>query len=159
MNREAVTATPAAGRINEVIGTVTFDEASEPITEHHTYYAADYRTYRVLPGTYEARLTREHATSQDYVTVTVDIEVTLAVLHDGIGGVNYKTHRDETVRRETKTYRPYAYEAARAASESLNPKLCGGAFRLTGGWAVLTRHEVFEHDGRHYTSNQFVKLS
>lgn len=158
MNNNPVTATPATGRINEAIGTVTFDEASEPITEHHTYYAADYRTYRILPGTYEARLTREHDTSQDYVTFTVDIEVTLSVLHDGIGGVNYKTHRDETVRRETKTFQPYAYEAARVASESLSPKLRGGEFHLADGWAVLTRHERFE-DGRHYTSNKFVKLS
>lgn len=154
---DALTVTPAEGRINEVIGTVEFTEPSEPITEHHTYYAADYRTYTVLPGVYEARLTRESATSQSYVTVTVDIEVTRSVLHSGFGGVNFAADTDEEVRRETKTYRPYAYEAARAASD-FRPTLAGGAFRLADGWAVLTRHERFE-DGRHYTSNKFVKLS
>jgi hypothetical protein len=152
----AIPVTVPMGRLNEVIGTVEFAEASEPITEHHTYYAADYRTYTVLPGVYEVRLTREGATSQDYVTVTVDIEVTRSVLHSGIGGVNYHTDTDETVRRETKTYRPYAYEAARAAAD-YRPKLAGGAFHLAEGWAVLTRHDRFDN-GDHYTSNKFVKL-
>lgn len=156
--KNAITATPAAGRLNEVIGTVTFTERSEPITENHTYYAADYRTYTILPGEYEVRLTREHATSQGHVSYTVDIEVTLSVLHDGIGGVNHKTHRDQTVRKETKTFRPYDYEAARVASEPRSPKLRGGELHLAEGWGVLTRHERFE-DGRHYTSNKFVKLS
>lgn len=158
MNNEAVTATPAAGRINEVIGTVTFAERSEPITENHTYYAADHRTYAILPGEYEVRLTREHATSQGYVSYTVDIEVTNETLHSGFGGVTFATDSDDTVRKETKTFRPYDYEVARVASESLSPKLRGGEFHLADGWAVLTRHERFE-DGRHYTSNKFVKLS
>lgn len=152
----AIPVTVPEGRISEVIGTVEFAEASEPITEHHTYYAADYRTYTVLPGVYDVHLTRENATSQAYVTITVDIEVTRSVLHSGFGGVNFATDEDETVRKETKTYRPYAYEAARAAAD-FRPKLVRGAFHLADGWAVLTRHERFDN-GDHYTSNKFVKL-
>ena len=152
-----ITATEPKGHLNEVIGTVEFTEPSEPITEHHTYYAADYRTYTVLPGVYEARLTREHATSQAHVTVAVDIEVTCSVLHSGFGGVNFATDTDEEPRRETKTYRIYDYEAARAASD-FRPKLAGGAFHLAEEWAVITCHKRFD-DGRHYTSNKFVKFA
>lgn len=151
------TITTPGGYTNEAIGTVTFAEASEPRTEHHTSYAADHRTFTVLPGTYEARLIRRgDAASQGYVTVTVDIEITETVLHNGFGGVNYSTERNTTPRKSTKTYQVYDYAAADAAGER-EPVLIGGAFRLAPEWLVTTRH-VTLYDGRHHTSRKFAKL-
>lgn len=142
---------------NEVIGTVTFAEASEPRAERHTSYAADSRTFTVLPGEYEARLVRRgDAASQAYVTVTVDIEITSETLHNGFAGVNYSTEHNDTVRKSTKTYQVYDYEAAAAVGER-EPFLIGGAFRLAPEWLVTTRH-VTLYDGRHHTSRDFAKI-
>jgi hypothetical protein len=162
MNGKNENITTPGAYTDEVIGSVTFTERSEEISERHTYYAADYRTYHVLPGTYEARLTRRgDAATQANVIVTVDIEVTREVLHDGIGGVNYKTHTDDTVRQTTKTYSVYDYQAAAAAGER-EPALVGGEFRLAPEWVVVTRHTVLpalaNSPERHYTSRDFAKI-
>ena len=148
---------------DEAIGTVTFAEEIEDIREHHTSYAADHRTYRVLPGVYEARLTRrgDHATMAN-VIVTVDIEVTNETLHSGVGGVNYHTDTDDTVRKSTKTYSFYEYLGAEAAMEK-DPILAGGAFRLNPEWIVVVSHTVLPalatSPEKHHTVRQFAKLS
>lgn len=151
------TTTPAG----EVIGTVTFAETSGPVTEHHTSYAADHRTYRVLPGVYEARLTRE-GTANAMVEFTVDIEVMTETLYSGVGGRNYAADRDDTVRTTTRTHSFYAFIAARLACQD-TPELAGGAFRLAEGWSIVTTHSTFkpmpwENEGRHSTRHAFVKV-
>jgi hypothetical protein len=152
------TITIPGGYTNEVIGTVTVTEPSAPRTEHHTYYAADYRTYVILPGEYEARLVRRGDTvSQGYVAVTVDIKIIEETLHSGFAGVNFASERNDTVRKSTKTIEVYDYEAADRAGQR-EPSLAGGAFRLAPEWAVVTRHNILSN-GEHYTSRKFAKIS
>jgi len=143
----------------ETIGTVTFTEQSEPRHENHTSYAADHQTYTILPGTYETQLVRRgDAASQAYVTVTVDIEITNETVHSGFGGVNFATDSNNTVRKSTKTYQIYDYEAARTATNPRPNLFDGGDFKLNPGWHVLTNHHTFK-DGHHYTSNKFAHLA
>lgn len=158
MNTQVQTLTTPTAYVNEVIGTVTITDQSDPIHENHTSYAADHRTFTVLPGTYTATLVcRGDAASQGYVIVTVDIEVTNETLYSGIGGVNYSSDSNDTVRKSTKTYQIYDYVAAEAAG-AREPALAGGAFRLNPEWIVTTKHITFS-DGRHYTARSFAKIS
>lgn len=140
----------------EVIGTVTITEQSEPIREGHTYYAADHRTYTVLPGVYDVILASDRYSTPE-VIVTLDIEITNETLYSGCGGLNFAADSDDTVRKSTKARRFYQYDAAKRAADR-DPELAGGAFRLAAGWVAVTRHQTFDN-GNHYTSNEFMKLA
>lgn len=145
----------------DVIGTVTIDETGEQVTENHTSYAADHRTYRVLPGEYEIRLTSDQQT----VVVTVDVEVLNDTTYSGFGGVNFASTARENF-RATKTYQLYDYEAAKALSQGT--AFLGGFAQLAADWTVVTKHvqlrPLTERDTRSdrervYVSRKFAKAA
>lgn len=122
----------------DAIGTVTIDETGDEVTENHTSYAADHRTYRVLPGTYEMHLTRGFdAASSRYVLVTVDIEVLNDTTYSGFGGVNFASTVRENF-RTTKTFQLYDYQAAQALAQGT--AFLGGFAQLAEDWTVVTKH-------------------
>jgi hypothetical protein len=119
----------------QTIGTVTIDKIGDEVTENHTSYAADHRTYRVLPGTYEMRLVGRPGSQE--VIVTVDVDVLNDTTYSGFGGVNYAS----TVRENfpsTKTYQVYDYQAAKALSDGT--AFLGGFAQLGPDWTVVTKH-------------------
>lgn len=123
----------------DVIGTVTIDEIGAPVTENHTSYAADHRTIRVLPGTYEMRLTRGFdRASARYLLVTVDIEVLTESVYSGFGGVNFAVDTNDEVRRATKTYQLYEYQGTEALSAGTS--LLGGFAQMADDWTIVTKH-------------------
>lgn len=77
--------------MNLPIGTVTITEARE-ITYCHTYYAADSRTDRLIPGTYPVILTLEggYILPMPYwLLYSVACEVLSDKCYSGFGGVNF----------------------------------------------------------------------
>jgi len=138
----------------KVIGHLTIERESDPITENHTYYAADHRTFTVQPGTYEIRL------SGDWVLVTVDVMVTADVTYNGFGGVNYSSQDacEDGPREGTKTWQLYDYEVARTLSAGT--ALLGGEAKLAPGWQITITHTLLRplHDGeapRTYIKRRF----
>ncbi len=149
--------------MNDVIGTVTIDEIGDEVTENHTSYAADHRTYRVLPGAYEIRLTGHPGAEQ--VVVTVDVEVLNDTTYSGFGGVNYASTVRENF-RATKTYQLYDYQAAEALTRGT--AFLGGFAQLAADWTVVTKHvqlsPLGERDTRTdrervYVSRKFAKVA
>jgi hypothetical protein len=138
------------------IGTLTITEAGEPVTENHTRYAADLRTYTVKPGTYDARL------YDGSVYITVDVEQTSETLVSSLMGYS-KSNTDDTVRDGIKTYMPYDYELARVVATEDQPTYAGGAFHLDDGWTVQVKHHTFParngQPERHYTGRKFAKIA
>lgn len=104
-----------------VIGTMTVPQISDRRTDHHTSYAADYRIYRVLPGTYD--IVYDGVGYGPYgITVTADIAVEAEVTFSGLAGVNFAS-RDAGPHRSTRMFGWYGYAAAGA--------WVNGGFRIT----------------------------
>jgi len=142
----------------DVIGTVIIAEAQEPVTENHTYYAADYRTYRVQPGTYEIQLTRDSGSG--WVLVTVDVEVDADVTFSGFGGVNFASN-DRGPHTSTKTYQLYDYSVARSLCEGT--AFLGGEAKLADDWAITVKHVTLkalrpEDEPRTHVSRKFTRV-
>lgn len=135
------------------IGTVTIPNAGQPVTENHTRYAADHRTYTVQPGTYDVEY------DGYWVLVTVRVIQTSETLVSRL--LQHSSAKiDNTVRNSTKTYQLYDYEVARHACTD-RPLVAGGYFRLADDWAVRVTHSEIPwgDDGpRHHTSRKLVHV-
>lgn len=149
-----------------VIGTMTVTAVSEPRSENHTSYAADYRTFQVLPGVYD--IVFDGVGYGPYsVKVTADIAVLKEVCFSGFGGVNFARH-EAGPSQTTKTFGWYGYQAAGAYAHGRWGVTAETVTWLSPGWKAavaytnLHRRAYFQPGpGEMYVSvgHRFVPVS